>query len=142
QGMAGTLFPRVGRRRRVFRGATGPMTVPLLTKGLARLLRHGFGGYAVSRPGGTPAEGELTLNSAPSDGDTVTIGTQTYTFKTSLTSPSAANEVLIGADEIVSASNLAAAINRGVNSAGLGAGEVYGSLTPRNADVDAIDNGD
>lgn len=139
QGIAGTLFPRTGRRRTVFRGASGPVTVPILTIGLARLLRHGFGGYAFSWPGSTDADAVLTLGGTnPAATETVTIGTQTYTYVTALTEPQVANEVLIGADVNESADNLTAAINRGANAAGKGEGEVFGAPTPRNADVDAV----
>lgn len=135
QGMAGTLFPRSGRRRRVFRGATGPMTIPILNTGMARILRHAFGGYTFSWPGSTNGTATLTLGGAvPTAGDTVTIGTQVYSFESTLSS---ANDVLIGADVNACAANLAAAINRGANSAGQGEGEIYHADTPRNADVDA-----
>src|SRR5688500_15040359 len=62
QGIAGTLFPRAGRKRTVFRGAAGPLNnIAILTTGLARLLRHCFGGYVFSWPGSTNATGTLTL---------------------------------------------------------------------------------
>lgn len=67
----------------------------------------------------------LTLNSNPSDGDTVTLGTKTYTFKTALTPT--ANEVLIGADLQESLENLAQA-----TLAVTGAGSLYAAATVAN----------
>lgn len=64
---------------------------------------------------------------ALTDGDTVTIGTQTYTFKTLLTG--APNEVLIGA-VTASLTNLKAAVN-----AAAGSGDIYGSGTVANEDA-------
>lgn len=80
------------------------------------------------------ATGTLTSdNTNVSDGDTVVIGTQTYTFKTALTSGNAdPGEVLIGADADGSLTNLIAAIN------GTGTpGTDYDSSTPVNTDVTA-----
>jgi hypothetical protein len=71
-----------------------------------------------------------TLTGLPNNGGTVTIGPKVYTFKTTLTSPGVANEVLIGVDAVSSIANLAAAI-----SAGVGAGVVYGTGTTVNSDV-------
>jgi hypothetical protein len=68
------------------------------------------------------AQGILTLAANASDGDTVTIDTDTFTFKTTLTPT--AGEILIGATANDSLSNLAAAINGGA-----GAGTLYASGT-------------
>jgi len=57
-------------------------------------------------------------------GDTVTVGTQTYTFVTALSSTPTANEVLVGATEAASLTNLANAVN-----GGSGAGASYGAPT-------------
>ena len=65
-------------------------------------------------------------------GDTVTVGTQTYTFVTALNSTPTANEVLIGATEAASLTNLANAIN-----GGSGAGASYGSPTIKNTSASA-----
>lgn len=63
-----------------------------------------------------------------SNNDTVSIGGQVYTFKTSLTAATTANEVLIGTDAAASVANLAAAVNKGT-----GGGTKYGSETVKNA---------
>lgn len=79
------------------------------------------------------ASGTLTsTGTAPSNNDTVTIDSQTYTFKTSLTASTTANEVLIGANAAASLTNLKAAINGAA-----GGGTQYGSLTTAHATVDA-----
>lgn len=76
------------------------------------------------------ASGVLTLDTNPSDGDTVTLGASTYTFKTTLTPT--AGEVLIGADIDESLSNLTAAINGGD-----GSGTAYASGTATNTSATA-----
>lgn len=75
------------------------------------------------------ATGELTLTANPSATETVTLGSTTYEFVSSLSS---ANDVLIGADANESLQNLAAAINGGT-----GEGVVYGTGTVANADAGA-----
>lgn len=138
-GISGTLFPRAGRVRDVFRGGMGPINnIPLLTTGLARMLKHMFGGYVFSWPGSTNAEGELTLAAVPTANDTLVIEGQTYTFKAALTASTTANEILIASTIALQCSYIAAAINRGIASDGKGPGEAYGSLTPLNADVTAV----
>ena len=75
------------------------------------------------------ATGSVAFGSTnASNNDTVSIGGQIYTFKTSLTAATTANEVLIGTDAEASAANLAAAINKGT-----GGGTKYGSSTVKNA---------
>lgn len=74
------------------------------------------------------AYGALNFEDNPHEDDTVTIGVQTYTFKTALTDSTAAYEVLIGDTLDDSLSNLEAAINKS-----LGGGDVYGSDTATNA---------
>lgn len=86
--------------------------------------------------GGVRAKGVLTSTAAPSDTNTVTIGTTVYTFKTTLTASTTAFEVLIGASEATSLNNLAAAINLGA-----GAGTLYGSLTTVHPEVTAVSDG-
>ncbi|MGD0791567.1 MAG: flagellin [Terriglobales bacterium] len=65
-------------------------------------------------------------------GNTVTVGTQTYTFVTALSTTPTANEVLVGATEAASLANLANAIN-----GGSGSGATYGSPTVANASATA-----
>jgi flagellin len=65
-------------------------------------------------------------------GNTVTVGTQTYTFVTALSTTPTANEVLVGGTEAASLANLANAVNGGT-----GAGATYGSPTVANASVTA-----
>jgi hypothetical protein len=67
----------------------------------------------ITVPSAVKATGTLTLNSAPSNNDTVTIGSTTYTFKTTLTPSNW--EVLIEASASDSLDNLIWAIN---NTAG------------------------
>jgi len=84
------------------------------------------------------ALGLLTSNTvAPADGDTVRVGDTTYTFKTALTSPAVANEVLIGASAAIALDNLKSAVN-----ATAGAGTTYGTGTVANAQATATTNTD
>lgn len=71
-----------------------------------------------------PASGIFTLTDNPSDTETVTLGSITYEFVTTLSS---ANDVLIGADLEETLDNLEAAINGGA-----GEGTTYGSGTTPN----------
>jgi len=82
--------------------------------------------------GGGQATGYLDLHDTPADGDTVTIGNRTYTFRNALTGDP--DEVLISSDseEWYTARNLALAVN-----AGIGAGTQYGSGTTRHTQVTA-----
>jgi hypothetical protein len=57
------------------------------------------------------ASGTVTLSAAPADGDTVGVFGTTFTFRTT---PSAQHDVLIGADEVASAENLADTVNGAV----------------------------
>ncbi len=70
---------------------------------------------------------------AAAAGNTVTVGTQTYTFVTALSSTPIANEVLVGATEAASLTNLANAVN-----GGSGSGATYGSPTVANASASAV----
>lgn len=83
---------------------------------------------------GAAATGTLTSSAQPANDDTVTIGAQTYTFKTTLTG--AADEVLLGAAQANSMENL----RRAINGDGV-AGTNYGVGTATNVDVTATDTG-
>jgi flagellin len=66
-------------------------------------------------------------------GDTVTVGTQTYTFVTSLSNTPTADEILVGVTEAASLANLANAVN-----GASGSGVTYGSPTVANTSVSAV----
>lgn len=90
----------------------------------------------------TPAkfpESVLTsTGTAPADGDTVTIGSRVYTYKTALsTGPTVAYEVLIGASAAAALDNLKSAIN-----ATAGEGTTYSTGTVAHPSVVATDNTD
>lgn len=79
------------------------------------------------------ATGLLTFAGQPANNDTVTLGTQVYTWKTALTG--AAYEVFIGATAALSRDNLVAAI-----TAGAGSGTAYGTGTLAHTLVTASPN--
>lgn len=83
-------------------------------------------GTSFSNAAGTFASSTLTSNAtAPADGDTVTIGTTVYTYKTTLTnSGNTPYEVLIGASASIALDNIKSAIN-----ATSGAGTTFGNGT-------------
>lgn len=78
---------------------------------------------------GARSHGFLGVTGNFADGDTITLGSSTYTMRTALVGD-VAGEVLIGADGNASLANIVAAI---VN----GGGGVYAPSTPVNADADA-----
>jgi hypothetical protein len=80
---------------------------------------------------GVRATGTLTLTANLANNDTITLGSKTYTAKTTLTG--AANEVLIGVDAATTIRNLVNAINGGA-----GEGTVYGNGTTPNTDATAV----
>src|SRR6266550_4235336 len=79
----------------------------------------------------TPAVKTLTFSGNAVAAETVTLGTQVYTWRASVTTT--ANEVLVGATAAASAQNLFDAINL----TPAGSGVTYGSLTTKNAFVRA-----
>lgn len=83
---------------------------------------------------GSAGSGVLTLSGNAVAGETVTIGSVTYTYRATV--GTTANEVLVGANAAASAANLIAAINGGA-----GAGTLYGSATAIHPDVGARSNG-
>lgn len=85
------------------------------------------------------ATGTYTLSASnqPADGDTVTIGTTVYTFRTALsTGPTVGYEVLRGADQAASLANLKAAVNGAA-----GVGTLYSVGTVAHTQVTAEDTG-
>lgn len=86
----------------------------------------------LATPVDTKATGTLTAADVAANNETVVIGGQTYTFKTALTAPTTANEVLLGVSASASLDNLIAAINKAA-----GGGTTYGSATVANAYVTA-----
>src|ERR1019366_85752 len=85
---------------------------------------------------GTYATGTIDLQSNPQAGNTVTIGTQSYTFATSA---GAANTVALGANGNVAQTlqNLMSAVNNGPN--GTGSGSAYGTGTNANTSATITD---
>lgn len=96
-------------------------------------LNDGVGGTTSA---GVKATGVLTGSDVFTDGETITIGTTTYTMKTALTNE-VPFEVLIGASLAVSLDNLKSAIN-----ASAGAGTTYSTGTSANPVVTATTNTD
>jgi hypothetical protein len=88
--------------------------------------------YAVT---GTAPTTTLTTSGVFSDGETLTLGSVVYTFKTALTAATTANQVLIGAAATNTLDNLKDAINcsSSVTTPGVG----YGSLTVRHPQLTA-----
>lgn len=83
------------------------------------------------------AKGYITAEALPVDGDQVTVGATTYTFKSALSSPAVANEVLIDPlGQSITMENLRCAIVAGAFE-GTGEGVRYGAGTAANASVTA-----
>jgi hypothetical protein len=86
----------------------------------------------ITVPAAVKAQSTLTSTAIPNNGDTVTIGSQTYTFQTALVD--SADNVAIGGTQAQAMENLRRAINDdGVE------GTNYGTGTTANADVTATD---
>lgn len=77
------------------------------------------------------AQGKLTLQNQPSVGETITLGTKTYSFVASLVT-NTDGQIVIGANAAATRANIMAA----VNLSGL-PGSQYASATSLNADVEA-----
>ena len=108
------------------------LTAGTVGNSVASTLTGGVGSFG----GGTFTGGEAAIpGGVAAAGDTVTVGTQTYTFAAALNSTPTANEVLVGADEAASLTNLANAVN-----GGSGSGSTYGSPTVANTSATAIAN--
>jgi flagellin len=94
---------------------------------LTAVLANGTAGIGDLSGGAAPtaASGNFVLTGNPADGNTVTIGTQTYTFTSAV--PTAANQVMLGGSITDTLNNLKAAVD------GLaGAGTTYGTGTAAN----------
>jgi len=84
----------------------------------------------ITVPSAASAASTLTFGANAADGNTVTIGTKTYTFQAVLTDVD--GNVLLGGTASDSLDNLIAAINLGA-----GSGTVYAASTTANTDVSA-----
>lgn len=96
------------------------------------LRRHAMVGVDVPVLAGVAATGTLTTTAQPADGETVTIGTTVYTYKTALTP--VAYEVAIGGSQAQAMENL----RRAINDDGV-AGTNYAAGTAAHPDVTAVD---
>ncbi len=146
------LFRGRIRELRAQSGATGPreavieaedllaalrdydLSMPLLEDVTADdlLERIGSSAFATAR-----ATGYIAFNGNPANNDTVTVDGITYTFKSALTTPAVANEVLIGADAEETGANLIAAM-----MGEEGAGTTYSTGTERCERVTALADGE
>lgn len=97
-----------------------------------RILRDVYNLVDVVVPSGVQATGTYTSTGAFSDGETVTIGTQTYTFKSPFVD--AANNIDASGTTAQTHENL----RRAINGDGV-AGTNYGTGTPVNTNVTATD---
>lgn len=84
--------------------------VPLAETTLENLVTIMPGATMVTT-GGSAATGTITIATNPTNSQTITVNGVTVTFKTALTAPAVANEVLLGATAAATATNLAAALN-------------------------------
>lgn len=118
-------------RRIVFGAVTGTLYFPEKPEDGSRMALVQGSGLGDEGVQGA-ATGVLTFTAQPAANDTVTVGTQIYTFVTALT---AINQVLIGASIPATLANLSAAIN-----AGAGNGTVYYNGTIANGSATAAPN--
>lgn len=114
----------------VFNKKTGNVTQETVPEeaGILSIGAQTLGGTVIDNNSAVFAGGVLTLVGNPLNGATVTVGSRTYTFQTTLTNTN--GNVKIGATKEDSAFNLASAINRGV-----GRGTTYATATTVHADV-------
>jgi flagellin len=106
-------------------GVAGNNITGVLSAGAGGFTQYGFLGGA--NAGAAPVA---------TAGDTVTVGTQQYSFVAALTIPTAnAVQVLVGATEATSLQNLANAVNGG---SGAGEGYAYGSAATANTSATAV----
>lgn len=113
-----------------------PTTIGITTGVLSASTLGLVAGAVTKTVPATFATDTVNITGLPSDGEIVTIAGTAYTFKTTLTASTTADQVLIGASGNTAATNLAAAI-----TGGAGSGVGYGSLTVTNANVTASATG-
>lgn len=130
-----TNFPNVSQQNHLLKLGEGTNTsTNTHSVVVQRVFLKNCRGDAINLIGATNARGELTFTGQPANNETVTLGTKTYTFKTTLTG--AADEVLIGASTNASIDNLVSAVD-----ASAGEGTTYGTGTTANADADGSRDG-
>jgi hypothetical protein len=108
--------------------ASTPVVIRITEEGFQAEIPSNAGGMVSNDDIADHASVTLTAAANPLNNETVTLGSRTYTYKTTLTG--AANEVLIGAAATNSLDNLKAAVNGAA-----GAGTTYGAGTVANADI-------
>ena len=108
--------------------ASTPIAIRVPEVGFAAEIPSNAGGVVSNDDIADHATVTLTSSGQPTAGETVTLGSKTYTFRAS-TVP-AANDVLIGAAATNTLDNLKAAVNGAA-----GAGTLYGTGTVANADI-------
>lgn len=100
------------------RRAKGERETPLGDRTLENGVVGAYNGWTIVSSNNLPWTATLTINTQPTDGDTVTIAGVTFTYKTTLgTTP---GQVLIGVSAATARANLAAAV-----TGGSGAGTTY-----------------
>jgi flagellin len=133
---SGTTYSTLTTQNANVTAGTATGTALLFTANVAGAGGNFISGAAtVGAFGSANFAGGVNAGAAPvaAAGDTVTVGSQTYTFVSALSTTPTANEVLVGASEAASLSNLANAIN-----AGSGSGATYGSPTVANTSATAV----
>jgi hypothetical protein len=87
------------------------------------------------------AAGTLTFIGQPADGQTVTIGSRTYTFRTTLSSPGAVGDVTIAASAALTLFNLHACLRPPENGGGPGLDYALANVlqaVPHHPEVDSV----
>ena len=108
--------------------ASTPIAIKVPEVGFAGEIPSNAGGLVSNDDMADHASVTLTAAGQPTAGETLTLGTKTYTFRSG-TAP-AANDVLIGAAATNTLDNLKAAVNGAA-----GAGSTYGAGTVAHSDV-------
>src|SRR3972149_9927184 len=136
EGYVQTITPNDDNTFRATLYAVDYMGVLQAAKIRIPLIETKYTGDAISRIvnmafNASPAGGTITFNDLPANNNTVTVGTRTYTFKTTLTG--AAYEVLIAGTVNGQAIYLA----RAINTAQTGVGTQYTAATTKHPTVTA-----